>query len=385
MDKTLNLFIIVVCMNLSGFGQPRAYLQRPAVGVHASFYDFKGADSIKQFGRQLKTGLTLSYHNHLSRQLDVQATLTGAFLDFITQKGKSLGGGKDRLLLELTAGPRARLLPVHYRIVPFVQAGAGFSKYQNYYGVFIPAGAGLQVNITADIFGLLNTQYRLPVTNTQNVHFYHSIGLAGAIGKKKKNPKRPLPPLPVVVEVPKDADGDGMVDSIDACPQTPGFVRYHGCPVPDKDGDGINDEQDKCPDVPGLIAYQGCPLPDRDKEIPDSLTRRMEMAARNIFFETGKYNLLPTSYTALNEVVKIMATHPHLQLAIEGHTDNAGTSVKNKILSERRAKAVVDYLVQKGIATGRLTANGYGQEKPVADNATRTGRAKNRRVVLVPH
>jgi outer membrane protein OmpA-like peptidoglycan-associated protein len=84
-------------------------------------------------------------------------------------------------------------------------------------------------------------------------------------------------------------------------------------------------------------------------------------------------------------VYKILSADENLKLDIDGHTDNTGKPEKNKLLSENRAKAVYDYLVKKGIAPVRLESNGYGQEKPVADNKTATGRSKNRRVELNLH
>jgi outer membrane protein OmpA-like peptidoglycan-associated protein len=83
------------------------------------------------------------------------------------------------------------------------------------------------------------------------------------------------------------------------------------------------------------------------------------------------------------EVVKLLQASPALRLAVEGHTDNAGTPAHNQQLSEARAQAVVAALAAQGIATSRLQAAGFGQTKPLADNATETGRAQNRRVELV--
>jgi OmpA-OmpF porin, OOP family len=80
--------------------------------------------------------------------------------------------------------------------------------------------------------------------------------------------------------------------------------------------------------------------------------------------------------------VNVMRLYANLHLTIEGHTDNVGKPADNKLLSENRAKAVFDYLAQKGVVTERLTATGFGQEKPVATNSTTAGRAKNRRVEL---
>jgi hypothetical protein len=108
---------------------------------------------------------------------------------------------------------------------------------------------------------LLNSQYRVPITENVASHLYYSLGFAGAITKKKVVEPAPLPPPPVEV---KDRDNDGVLDVNDKCPDVPGIAALNGCP--DKDGDGIADSEDKCPDVAGLAKYGGCPIPDTDKD-----------------------------------------------------------------------------------------------------------------------
>jgi len=85
----------------------------------------------------------------------------------------------------------------------------------------------------------------------------------------------------------------------------------------------------------------------------------------------------------LGEIVKLLQQNPDLKLRVEGHTDNQGNAAANQSLSEKRAQAVVAWLTAHGVEAGRLTAKGLGQTKPVEDNSTEDGRAKNRRVELV--
>jgi outer membrane protein OmpA-like peptidoglycan-associated protein len=103
---------------------------------------------------------------------------------------------------------------------------------------------------------------------------------------------------------------------------------------------------------------------------------------KNIFFETNKYEIKPESGAELNEVVQLMKDNPTLHIQISGHTDNSGKAAENQTLSENRARAVTSYLVAHGVPQGRLSFKGYGDSKPVADNATPEGRAKNRRTEL---
>lgn len=100
----------------------------------------------------------------------------------------------------------------------------------------------------------------------------------------------------------------------------------------------------------------------------------------NIFFETGKAELLAESYFELDKLVKVMTDNATMEIEIEGHTDNVGSDAANMTLSKNRAKAVYDYLISKGIAATRIKSNGYGETKPLGSNDTDEGKAQNRRV-----
>jgi outer membrane protein OmpA-like peptidoglycan-associated protein len=102
-----------------------------------------------------------------------------------------------------------------------------------------------------------------------------------------------------------------------------------------------------------------------------------------INFDTGKSDIKPESQGTVGQIAALMAAHPELKLSIEGHTDNAGTPAANKTLSEARARAVMAAVVKAGVGAARLAAVGWGQEKPLADNRSEDGRAKNRRVEIV--
>ena len=102
-----------------------------------------------------------------------------------------------------------------------------------------------------------------------------------------------------------------------------------------------------------------------------------------INFDTGKAEIKPESQGTVAQIVALLNGHEDLKLSIEGHTDNVGTPAANKTLSEQRAKAVMAAVIKGGVAASRLSAVGWGQEKPVADNRSEDGRAKNRRVEIV--
>ena len=174
---------------------------------------------------------------------------------------------------------------------------------------------------------------------------------------------------------PLDTDGDGVADYKDKCPDTPKDVKVDatGCPV-DTDGDGVPDYLDKCPTVAGVAANKGCP------EVKAETKKIFEQALQGVQFESAKDVIKPTSFGILDQVVKVMIDNPSYKLEINGHTDNKGIPEKNLLLSQKRSEAVKNYLVKKGVAADKLTAKGFGQTVPVADNATNEGRSKNRRV-----
>jgi outer membrane protein OmpA-like peptidoglycan-associated protein len=175
-----------------------------------------------------------------------------------------------------------------------------------------------------------------------------------------------------------DNDKDGIPDVEDKCPNSAedidGFEDKDGCPDVDNDKDGINDPKDKCPNDPGPPETEGCPY----KRI--QITDKMIILKEKIFFAFNKAVIKPESFPLLDEIVQALADHPTFIIRIEGHTDNKGNKNYNKTLSQKRAEAVRAYIIRKGIDGSRLTAVGYGMEKPIADNKTEDGRAINRRV-----
>ena len=230
-------------------------------------------------------------------------------------------------------------------------------------------------------------------------------GIALKFGTGKIAAPKAIPIVEIVVPLVTDRDGDGIPDLVDKCPDVPGFAKYQGCPIPDTDGDGINDELDKCPTVFGLARYQGCPIPDTDGDglndeedkcptrpgpvsnkgcpvIAKEVIEKINFAAKNVFFATGSYKLLPKSFKSLDEVVRIMKADESLIIDIDGHTDSQGSDESNQVLSDNRAGAVKNYLTDKGVDASHLKSSGFGETKPVADNKTAAGRAKNRRTEM---
>ena len=214
---------------------------------------------------------------------------------------------------------------------------------------------------------------------------------------------------------PSDRDHDGVLDDVDACPDIAGVVTVdpttNGCPVKDPDKDGIFDSEDACPDEPGVKTddpkTNGCPAPkDRDKDgildgddaCPDEPgastddpktngcpPARVEQGQIKILerveFENASAKIRPSSEAVLSAVLDVMKAHPEfVKLGVEGHTDNHGGSAYNQHLSLQRAAAVVNWLVSHGVSRERLSARGFGPDKPIDTNDTDEGRQNNRRV-----
>ncbi|MFT5253631.1 MAG: OOP family OmpA-OmpF porin [Flavobacteriales bacterium] len=175
-----------------------------------------------------------------------------------------------------------------------------------------------------------------------------------------------------------DTDGDGVVDKNDKCPSEVGSMANEGCPWPDTDGDSILDKDDKCINEIGPASNNGCPMPVITKAAEASLKEYAEA----ILFNVGKYSFKAGVSSKLDAMVKVMNANPNAKFVVEGHTDSSGSAALNLRVSEKRAIAVRDYFVKKGVSTTRLEAIGFGEGNPTATNKTRAGRAQNRRVLV---
>ncbi|MQX53376.1 OmpA family protein [Alcanivorax sediminis] len=180
-----------------------------------------------------------------------------------------------------------------------------------------------------------------------------------------------------VDNVVSDSDSDGVPDEQDQCSGTPAGAQVDatGCEL-DDDGDGVANSKDKCADTPAgaLVNETGCQQ-YLDKDVKETLY---------VEFEHGKAEVTKASYPKLGNLAGQMRKYPSANLVLEGHTDSTGSAAFNKKLSKERADAVMRVLVDEyEIDAGRVSTEGYGEEKPIADNGTAEGRAQNRRVEAV--
>jgi large repetitive protein len=183
-----------------------------------------------------------------------------------------------------------------------------------------------------------------------------------------------------------DNDKDGLPDTVDKCPNDPedfdGFEDTDGCPEPDNDKDGIPDGEDKCPGqketINGEVDEDGCP---DEGETHVEVTSEKVTIDTKIMFDFDSDRIRPESFNILNQVALTLKANPQLKkVRVEGHTDEQGKADYNRDLSDRRAKSVMRYLVQRGVEASRLDAIGYGEDKPLVGGHDEAAWAKNRRV-----
>ncbi len=311
-----------------------------------------------------------------------------------------------------------------YLVSPYALAGLSASLRSSDMGFDLPLGLGANIDLGKGLFFNAESNYRLALSKVSQNHLMHSIGLVYWF-KSYKEPKaivEKMPEPPVVKDTDNDGisdrddscpdmpgkkemkgcpdkDNDGIADKEDECPESKGLKQYRGCP--DTDGDGIADQKDNCPAVAGIPRYQGCPIPDKDldgfndeidkcpevasqsnqgcPEVKQEDKQKIDIAAQGINFETGSAVIKRSSFANLDKIVNILNAQPTYVVEIEGHTDNAGNQERNLILSQERADACKQYLLGKGVQLSRISSKGFGDAKPVEDNATASGRSKNRR------
>ena len=146
----------------------------------------------------------------------------------------------------------------------------------------------------------------------------------------------------------------------------------------DSDGDGVPDRVDNCPNEKGPASNFGCPV--SKKQMVAVRDGKIDILDK-VQFAAGKAQILKASFPLLDQVHAVLKGHPEIEkVEVQGHTDSVGAAPKNMKLSQDRAQAVVAYLVKKGTSKDLLTAKGYGAEQPIADNKTKVGQEKNRRV-----
>jgi OOP family OmpA-OmpF porin len=344
-------------------------------------------------------GLGVGYN--LSMKLALEAAFFGANSEFDDGDDADLFNYRLDVLYNLLSDAR---------IVPYLAAGLGGYILEGDSEFTANYGLGVLYQLTDDI-ALRGDVRHLMVTDESNLdhNLLYTAGLKFAFGGIRKVAAAPAPapqavapaPAPPVAP-PKDSDGDGVVDVNDKCPGTPKGVKVdsNGCPL-DTDADGVYDHLDKCPGTPKGVKVDssGCPLDsdgdgvaDSDDTCPntpkgvavDSQGCELKLTL-HINFDTNQAVIKPEFKAELEKAAAFIEVNKDIPyVLVAGHSDAQGADDYNQKLSERRAEAVRQYLIEKhGVDAAKIRAKGYGESRPIADNGTKEGRYQNRRVEII--
>ena len=421
----LSITLILIVSLISA--QDSLMIKKPSIAIKFSVLDFKKTNHTEGLNKTVPS-IGLQYLQGISNHIDFISNIDFANIKYPYYTSLKIPAAKvNKLYTAFDVNLNYKLLTDASKVVPYLTVGIGVSSDNfSIYHAYAPIGGGVQIKASHGSFIQLMTTYRAEVSGLTKMNFNYGLSYSVPLkGKEKKAISLPT------VTVRADEDHDGVIDSEDLCPNQIGTVKYHGCPVPDTDNDGVNDDNDNCPNVAGTIKYNGCPIPDTDHDgindeqdkcptvsglsryngcpIPDTdhdgindeedkcpliagiaanggcadMQPILDQAAADLKFEIGKVYLSKKVLAGLDAVIVMMIAHSNVAIDICGHTDNIGAEKINIKLSNRRAVVVYNYLVKKGIETKRLTKIGFAATKPIADNATKSGRAKNRRVDML--
>jgi OOP family OmpA-OmpF porin len=341
MKKITSLVVILLVMLVvsTGYAQVRAgsFNITPTIGG----YLFEGNEDMNN---SLSVGLRAGYF--FTKYIGVEG-----FVHYVpteinregavgNEKANFLGYGVEGIFNILPNG----------KLVPFLAVGIGGTHYSVAYErttedkknkFAADYGAGLKYFLSDNIALRGDVRHVIPFEGKHS-NLLYTVGITFAFGGAKKVVEAPAP---VVEEVKPQAAAAPVVEEVKAPPAAPVVVE----------------EVKRTVEAAPEIIEKG-------------------RTTLNVLFDTNKSIIKKNSFKDVDNLVAVMKQYPDLNVVVEGHTDNVGSAAYNKKLSQRRADAVKSYMVKKGIDAKRLTAKGFGLEKPIADNKTKAGKAKNRRV-----
>ena len=250
-------------------------------------------------------------------------------------------------------------------VSPYISVGAGASPWDRSPGsdsldAMAQAGVGLLINLwsspngsgTVALRPALQARWTEAGAEGTLRDYIGTLGFQVSFGAPTRRPEPAPEPTPPPAPTPPPP------------PPPP--------PAPaDTDGDGVTDQIDRCPDTPRGVAVDayGC-------------TRQGSITLEGVGFEVNSATLTASSRDVLDSIAADLKKYPRLRIELQGHTDSTGADAYNMQLSQKRAESVRAHLIEQGVIPSQLTANGYGETQPVADNTTAEGRATNRRVVM---
>ncbi len=387
--KKLILVSLLASLSLIASGKPYEF------GASAGVTSVKNEDSIELENATFGLNLQINpQHSAIKPRFDVEYTsLTDLDTFFKTPSDKrrdidSLLRGSINGIYEFYDDGKHNLLPYLLAGAGYERVGHGSTKFDS--NPFIQGGLGLKYYVN-DSWALRFEAKALQIIGgdkVENNELSTLLGFSVPFGTYAK-------PKPFIV----DTDGDGVMDRLDKCPNTPKGTKVDGsgcklpepvkqtiikqmiepapmsfdnneCPIktdlPDRDRDGVEDAIDQCPNTPCdfSVDKKGCPV----------------KAILRIHFDTDKADIRPESRPKVDKFAEFLIHNKGSLVRIEGHTDWRGSDEYNMILSKKRAESIQRALIEDGVSPARLSAVGKGEKEPVASNKTEAGMAQNRRI-----
>lgn len=400
--RIIILFLLAFSLTTSAWAgiQAETFTLSPMYGLHV----FEGDQNFNNNAAMLSLGLGYN----ITERAALEAIYTHTFA-----KGDA-AADPDAKVRTVRLDALYHFMPEE-TMVPYLAVGLGEINTNPDVGssrehFLANAGAGLKIFLNELIAWRLDVRYLLDFPKPDN-NLQFSSGLLFQFGEAAPAPApveiaEPEPaPVETIVATqpapepePLDSDGDGVIDDNDKCPNTPqgAPVNSVGCPL-DSDGDGVYDYKDQCPNTPkgAPVNSVGCPLDSDGDGVFDYLDACPGTPAGvsidskgcptklslKINFGSDSDKIGPEYDAEIAKAAECVNKYPGNVVYIDGHTDSRGAAAYNQKLSERRAAAVKNRLVEKfNIPASRMTARGFGESQPVADNATKQGRFENRRV-----
>ncbi|MFN0203263.1 MAG: OmpA family protein [Bacteroidia bacterium] len=362
LSRTNLLFALFIVVSLGAMAQTSEQLVQTHFSGLAVTYPQKGS-----YFKQFHPGIALGGSVHISRWMN--ANLTAGIAPSVKYPTDNTPGGS--MFIDFHSGFQLKFnngsfLKENARFAPYLYGGVGYSAMEDKKGIYAPIGLGMKVKLGNKVTLNWESIYRQSFSSTIQP-MTHSLGISYTIVSGKSlefNSKNKANWLTM------DDDKDGILNKDDSCPLDAGIKSNSGCP--DMIGK-VNPNDPKNPNNTENIS--GLELDDE---------KQISSIAKSIIFKPNTDELLQSSKSALDQLALIMKKYPTYRLVIEAHTDNAsGDANLNRTISIKQSYKVKSYLaLEKGVSATRITGDGYGDTRPIANNASESGRRANRRVEL---
>lgn len=395
MNLARTFVTLFFCLSISALYSQKEAAQRQGMfsfSISLSDYNFiSQKDEFKS--DHTSFGIQVNYWRHLIPHIDLSANLGGDFSNFpaLFVKGDSIGQGSFSTHLDGLIHFKA--FKNDARVNPFLTAGIGAGYFGKQPALYAPIGAGLAFHFSAGGIIMLQLQIRKALSSgIANDFMFYSIGFAqgiqGRTAKKHESnkdevvknslssgPEKNSHGLAGKVEKSSTEKGSSKgfsqpaTDTIVlkneiAKSQTEKVIKEDkASPLPDADGDGVADKEDKCPNLKGSVENQGCPFPF--VEGAKILNISTDSVTYSISFDFDQSILQTGAFTVLNRIVEILKSDTTLTVDITGHADSQGTEFKNMQVSADRAKVTRDYFMSYNIAASRIKSSYYGASRPI--------------------